>query len=89
MNHTGSDFNSKGSNNLRQSHRASSDLTKVLSGVGRGTDTATILFDKMKKSGFNMGGFRSGYGHSSLLMPGPVPKPDVDSLLQAAKYNNS
>lgn len=45
--------------------------------------------EKMQKSGLKMGGFQNGYGHTSLLMPGPVPKPDPAVFLSPQLHAKS
>lgn len=38
--------------------------------------------EKVKKSGLSLGGFQHGLGHSSLMVPGPAPKPDLTQVTQ-------
>ena len=65
--------------------RAHADLTQGL--LNHGVDTTDI--EKAKKTGFALGGFQHGYGHSSLLMPGPVPKADPAVFLSPQLQNKS
>ena len=66
--------------------RSASDLTGLLqqqqaaaeegSGAGIITDPADHI-QKMKRSGMFLGGYQSKSGHSSLIIPGPVPPIDA------------
>ena len=64
--------------------RSSSDLANL------SIQDAAAILEQMKKSGANLGGVQNNFGHSSLLMPGPVPKPDTAAFFspQAQKMRN-
>ena len=66
--------------------RSASDLTGLLqqqhAAAGEGAGGAGLITDpadhiyKMKQSGKFLGGYQSKSGHSSLIIPGPVPPID-------------
>ena len=67
--------------------RSASDLTGLLqqqqAAVEEGGGGAVLITDpadhiqKMKRSGMFLGGYQSKSGHSSLIIPGPVPPIDA------------
>ena len=70
---------------IRANARASADLTQGL--LNQGMDPAEV--EKAKKKVFALGGFQNSNGHSSLLMPGPVPKPDPAVFLSPQLHSKS